>query len=764
MFLQIPKEKPNLERSSLVLSVIRSIKIFLLLLPLLAGVGNAQVTIDDLTAEVSIYGDVVLRWSIPQGTIISKYTIYRGTDFDSMKIIAEIPYPVVKQYTDFYTNLVPGTVYLYALKAVDFGGQIGRKNIEVLVTPPPTTLRFLSTPPISAFVGGDYYYTPVKTDALNPEDVEFSFSGAHPAGMDMNTVGSGASRMTFVYWRPSSPGQYKVAIIARHKVTRAVAIQEFTINVAFANQIGMVRGSVLTVEGKPLRKAMVRVFQVKYGLQYETYTDTAGAFEIKTVQIGEIYAWARAASDRYLPQWYPLGKNISDVSPRPLATGDTLVYTIYLQTSPNNPTRISGKVKSQLTGLPVDSTRISFVRKANFINIGDTTISRDPSSRSNFAIDTTVMTNSSGQFEASLLVGYEYYTITEHPRYLSSFNIDRLNVSATNALDARTIRIVDNMTDVNFTLVANNVPTPNRIVGTVRNAVSGLDKQAVIVLFNPDLQRGAGGGHTYSRVSSINDKNGYYSFDNLTSGTYSILAIPLDKDLAPKFYTSGGGTTIATSSEVVVPNGTVQDLDFSLNAIAPGGVGTIFGQVTVQDKNGISPAPGTLVLAMTSDTKDVVGYAISDSVGMYSITGIPKGKFILMGQNIEYGSVQSPVTELDYSTFNLYTQVKAVHLNIDTRVTGIDPAAVPEDVTLYQNYPNPFNPTTQIQFGVPTSGHVTVRVYNSIGSEIAVLLNEKVSAGTHTIDFDGRRFGSGTYYYQLQSGNRIITRSMLLVK
>jgi hypothetical protein len=733
-------------------------------MPLFVGIGQAQVTIDSLTAEVSIYGDVVLRWTIPQGTSIAKYTIYRGTDYDNLKPIAEIPYPVVKQYTDRYTNLIPGTVYIYGLKAMDISGQIGRKNLEVRVTPPPNALRFVTTPPISASVGGDYYYTPIRTDVANPDDVEYSFSGMNPNGMYLNTIGSGSSSNTFIYWRPLKAGQYKVTLAARHKTSHAFAVQEWYINVANANQIGMVRGTVQNVERKPLVDALVRIVQVKNGLIYETRTDTAGVFEINSVQTGEIFAYAKAPSNRYVSQWYPLGRNISDVTPRLLSAGDTLAYDFFLLTNTNNPTRVIGVVKDQLTGIAVDSARVSFIRKPSFLNIGDTTISRDPSSRTNFAIDTSVFTGLTGQFAANLIVGREYYTVVDHPQHLTSFNIDRSNISATNALDARPIRVVDNMTDVNFSLVPNAIPTTNRIVGSVRNAINGLDKQAVIVLVNPDLQRGAGGGHTYRFVSAINDRNGMYVFENLDPGTFSILALPLDKDLMPQYYTSSGGTSIAAKSEAVTPNGTTQDIDFALNAVSPGGVGTIFGQVTVQTNNGIAPAPGTLVIAMTSEDKSVIGYAISDSAGWYSITGLPKGSYIIMGQNMNLGTAQSLVTELDYSTFNMYTQVKAVPLIIDLRTTAVDPASIPGEVTLYQNYPNPFNPATQIRFSLPTSGHATLRVFNAVGREVAVLLNEKTAAGTHAIDFDGRQFGSGTFYYQLQFGNRILTRSMLLVK
>ncbi len=89
----------------------------------------------------------------------------------------------------------------------------------------------------------------------------------------------------------------------------------------------------------------------------------------------------------------------------------------------------------------------------------------------------------------------------------------------------------------------------------------------------------------------------------------------------------------------------------------------------------------------------------------------------------------------------------------------------PEDVTLNQNYPNPFNPTTQISFRVPeNAGQVTLTVYNTLGQEVAELVNEQLGAGTHTVDFDAAGLTSGTYIYRLNAAGMELNRTMTLVK
>lgn len=89
---------------------------------------------------------------------------------------------------------------------------------------------------------------------------------------------------------------------------------------------------------------------------------------------------------------------------------------------------------------------------------------------------------------------------------------------------------------------------------------------------------------------------------------------------------------------------------------------------------------------------------------------------------------------------------------------------VPEEYYLSQNYPNPFNPVTHLEYGIPNSGQVSIIVYDALGNEAAVLVNENKPAGFYTVDFSGEKFASGVYYYRLKSGGYAETKKMLLLK
>jgi|GEM_PF-1294658 len=89
---------------------------------------------------------------------------------------------------------------------------------------------------------------------------------------------------------------------------------------------------------------------------------------------------------------------------------------------------------------------------------------------------------------------------------------------------------------------------------------------------------------------------------------------------------------------------------------------------------------------------------------------------------------------------------------------------IPAELSLNQNYPNPFNPTTQITFALPENSDVRLDVYNITGQRVASLVNQPMSAGSHSITFDASGLSSGIYFYRLQNGTNILTRKMTLLK
>jgi len=92
------------------------------------------------------------------------------------------------------------------------------------------------------------------------------------------------------------------------------------------------------------------------------------------------------------------------------------------------------------------------------------------------------------------------------------------------------------------------------------------------------------------------------------------------------------------------------------------------------------------------------------------------------------------------------------------------PDAVVKSYELSQNYPNPFNPTTEIDFSILNSGATSLKVYDLLGREVAELVNSDLTAGSYKVKFDGTRLSSGTYIYELRSGDARLVKKMMLVK
>ena len=98
--------------------------------------------------------------------------------------------------------------------------------------------------------------------------------------------------------------------------------------------------------------------------------------------------------------------------------------------------------------------------------------------------------------------------------------------------------------------------------------------------------------------------------------------------------------------------------------------------------------------------------------------------------------------------------------------TGIDVQAstVPGQFQLLQNYPNPFNPKTIIHYQLSTDSYVSLSVYDLLGREVAVLVNEKKAPGSYDVDFDASGLASGVYLYRLTAGQSFQTRQMVLLR
>lgn len=118
------------------------------------------------------------------------------------------------------------------------------------------------------------------------------------------------------------------------------------------------------------------------------------------------------------------------------------------------------------------------------------------------------------------------------------------------------------------------------------------------------------------------------------------------------------------------------------------------------------------------------------------------GGYILCGYSANTLNDMFDNYNIFYATTDQYGNLTSINDDLINNFPGL---------TLYQNYPNPFNPSTTIEYQLPQSGIVSLKIYDLLGREIAELINEYKSAGRHKKQFDGGKYNlsSGVYFYSL---------------
>jgi len=100
----------------------------------------------------------------------------------------------------------------------------------------------------------------------------------------------------------------------------------------------------------------------------------------------------------------------------------------------------------------------------------------------------------------------------------------------------------------------------------------------------------------------------------------------------------------------------------------------------------------------------------------------------------------------------------------NNQTVGVKSLEIPVSYDLKQNYPNPFNPTTRIEYSIPENSFVNIKVFNSIGQEVAELVKETLSPGIYYVDFDAKHLPSGVYFYRISTNKYTMLKKMLLLK
>ena len=160
-------------------------------------------------------------------------------------------------------------------------------------------------------------------------------------------------------------------------------------------------------------------------------------------------------------------------------------------------------------------------------------------------------------------------------------------------------------------------------------------------------------------------------------------------------------------------------------------------------------------------------FAVSSGSPSVSHITILSGKVWELNGSSSQIQSRKDVSDISDSTFSYPLDSASIyHIVLQTSfITSVSASAgLPFAFTLSQNYPNPFNPSTTIKFRLPKSSEVTLTVFDILGREVSVLVNEKREAGAYEVKFDGSNLASGVYFYRLQAGDFVETKTMLVLR
>lgn len=182
------------------------------------------------------------------------------------------------------------------------------------------------------------------------------------------------------------------------------------------------------------------------------------------------------------------------------------------------------------------------------------------------------------------------------------------------------------------------------------------------------------------------------------------------------------------------------------------------GSTWSKSNNGLA---SLFIYSVTVDNKDNV-YLSSWAGGVYTASGNGTiwNSLGMAGQGVSTVAV-NPKT----GSLLIGTSQGAVY-ETSLNVTGVEDTKkeAPAAFQLMQNYPNPFNPSTTIKFAVPAAGSYTLKIYDVLGKEVAVLINGELKEGNYNVSFNAENLSTGMYLYHLQGNGYSMTRKMLLMK
>ncbi len=519
---------------------------------------------------------------------------------------------------------------------------------------------------------------------------------------------------------------------------------------------GFIKGTIIDdTTGLPLHGVRVRFFRSN-GTNFfkEVYTNNQGYY-FAPLDTGSFFVFATKWP--FIPEWFDNSLTRANATPLLIALGDTGVANFGLTKPPPPPpptlVSVNGTVIDSITNLPIANAFVAIMRTnslvstiqnhqgSNFFGMSDETFNL-PGIGLMHGVVRVVKTDVNGNYIAQVPAGHSYIAVASKIGYIPEFYKDK----RTPYLADRLLINADT-TGINFDLLINPA-VQNSLSGKIKNP-ENLGIPARVVLYHKTNR-----GMQPAR-SVVTDSLGNYIFNYIFAGTYYAKAIPLAAYTPAWYDVDSCGIIRWINADTIAVAGNVSNKNICVLPLTTPGFARVSGKIFTQTQT--TGVQGVTVYAISTTTNMISGFDITETDGSFNLENLATGSYKIVADKEGFNSSYSPVHEV--GTFNNYT-VNNVFINITdgTLNVGDNNTTVPVTYFLDQNYPNPFNPSTEIKFGLPAISKINVSVYNILGQRIVSLYEGELSAGNHSltwngIDESGKVVGSGIYLYKITASS-----------
>jgi hypothetical protein len=503
---------------------------------------------------------------------------------------------------------------------------------------------------------------------------------------------------------------------------------------------GFIAGQVTFDDGAPVAGAIIEFLPLESSSYYsQGYTDANGNYTAELLPgayIAQMYYLYQAPTVfAFITEYYNGVTDINEAEILTVTPGETTSGINFEITLPETySTTISGRVTDD-AGEPVSNAFVS-LHNAN------------PLYSDFFGNGAYAFTNDNGEYtmQASILSTNEGLKFSaEANNYLREFYNNKSTIFAA---DLITVNGDTAITGIDFSLTPYSAVDFYSVSGQVLEEGTDEPILSSLVLIM--------GGNGYFNITGV-DSFGYYMFPEVPNGDYYMQFVSANH--IPEYFDNAQSWEEAT---VLNLDTDLFNIDARLELFNPGNQAGNISGITRNDEGEV--LAGVTVMVM-DDNEEMIGYAMSDEQGRYSLEGLGTGDFSVLATFVDHKSENASVS------MDLSESLSAeLDFALQTNVTSVaDDVVEISGFSLEQNYPNPFNPSTTIEVKTGIAAKAELVIFNVAGQKVRTLFSGTISSGTSQFVWNGRndagaQLGSGVYFYQLRMNGKSETRSMLLVK